>query len=688
MDLSNYNIIRRNNNITPFNRDKITEAIKKAFLEDPAYADKDLSFIEEITDEVIAQTIKLRPTTKNFNIEDIQNSVELTLMRMHNMSYFDIGRRYILYRQKRAEARAQRSQEKLDREIHVTVGDKRSKLDVTEIEEKIAQASEGLKNIDKEQLLKQALSEMYDGITPEELQRSLQMAASSKIEFAPEYSQVSARLLLSELKTEIFGGPLSMREMEEMYPSHLTSMLERGVQAKILSPVLVNGTFDLERLGRELRAERDFKFDFIGFKTLYDRYFVNINGKRIEMPQSFFMRVAMGLAIEEDRPTERAIQFYNVLSQFDFMTSTPTLFNSGCVRSQLSSCYLTTVEDSLEGIYTAYMENALLSKFAGGLGNDWTNIRSMGSYIAGTNGHSQGLVPFLKLVNDTAVAVNQCFNGETELMTGSGQFKKIKDLNEQDLVLGKDGEFCTLTEVHHYDYKKEKMLTLKTGALAEPEAINVTAGHPFWAVKNPDNKSPAEVQEALAREEMFMEWIPAKNLAVNDFIGNPIPKELVGDDKAEESDMRLFGLLLAEEKDIKISSPAAPAGQWFQKVQKYLTGKAPVAPAPEQYIEKKYMFLPKNKTQALLRGAFKNGNEFTTVERGLLTELRFQLLRLGILPTRVDYNNETETWRLLLDVELTAETRPSVGDGWFTSNGYAFSRLEARGDYQPPAPRG
>jgi ribonucleoside-diphosphate reductase alpha chain len=165
--------------------------------------------------------------------------------------------------------------------------------------------------------------------------------------------------------------------------------------------------YDLARLGAALKAERDLQFDYLGLQTLYDRYFLHVRKRRIELPQAFFMRVAMGLALNEIDREARAIEFYEVLSSFDFMSSTPTLFNSGTLRPQLSSCYLTTVPDDLDGIYESIKENALLSKYAGGLGNDWTRVRALGSHIKGTNGESQGVVPFLKVVNDTAVAVNQ-----------------------------------------------------------------------------------------------------------------------------------------------------------------------------------------------------------------------------------------------------------------------------------------
>src|SRR5213078_90420 len=225
------------------------------------------------------------------------------------------------------------------------------------------------------------------------------------IEKDPAYSYVTARLLLNIIRLEVLGEEASQGEMQTRYAAYFPQCVARGIAAELLDPDLAR--FDLDKLGKSLKARRDLQFGYLGLQTLYDRYFLHVHGRRIELPQAFFMRVAMGLALNEVDREARAIEFYNVLSTFDFMSSTPTLFNSGTHRSQLSSCYLTTVADDLDGIYEAIKENALLSKFAGGLGNDWTPVRALGSYIKGTNGKSQGVVPFLKVVSDTAVAVNQ-----------------------------------------------------------------------------------------------------------------------------------------------------------------------------------------------------------------------------------------------------------------------------------------
>ena len=239
----------------------------------------------------------------------------------------------------------------------------------------------------------------------EEVYKASILAARTLIEKDPDYTFATARLLFHTISREVLGRDVAQVDMASAYADYFPGFIKRGVHAELLDERMMQ--FDLPRLGAALKAERDLQFDYLGLQTLYDRYFLHEGKTRIELPQAFFMRVAMGLSLNEIDREARAIEFYEVLSRFDFMSSTPTLFNSGTRRSQLSSCYLTTVPDDLDGIYESIKENALLSKFAGGLGNDWTRVRALGAHIKGTNGESQGVVPFLKVVNDTAVAVNQ-----------------------------------------------------------------------------------------------------------------------------------------------------------------------------------------------------------------------------------------------------------------------------------------
>ncbi|TDC89555.1 ribonucleoside-diphosphate reductase subunit alpha [Saccharopolyspora aridisoli] len=275
----------------------------------------------------------------------------------------------------------------------------------------VEQSCAGLADVDPSAVLTEVERNVYPGISDAELGEALIMSARTLVESEPNYSLVTARLLLDELRSEALSyladspQQTDQEQMRDRYASYFTDYVRRGIELGRLDPELAR--FDLSRLGAALDAERDLAFDFLGLQTLYARYFLHHDGIRFELPQAFFMRVAMGLALREEDRDARAIEFYRLLSSFDFMCSTPTLFNSGTTRPQLSSCFLTTVDDDLQSIFSSYRNNALLAKYSGGLGNDWTPVRGIGAHIHGTNGESQGVVPFLKIANDTAVAVNQ-----------------------------------------------------------------------------------------------------------------------------------------------------------------------------------------------------------------------------------------------------------------------------------------
>ena len=408
---SEYKVIRRNGAVVGFEPSKIAVAMTKAFLavsgNQGAASARIRELVAGLTENVVGALIRRQPQGGTFHIEDIQDQVELALMRSGE---HDVARAYVLYREERAKARVQ---EKSAREGHaggtpvsVVEGGERRLLDLAALERLLTAACVGLEEAAEPKFILEAtLRDLYDGIPMEEVRKSAILAARAMIEKDPAYSYVTARLLLNTIRLEVLGEEASQADMETRYASYFAQFIERGIAAELLDPELAR--FDLERLGRALVAKRDLQFGYLGLQTLYDRYFLHVQGRRIELPQAFFMRVAMGLALRESDREARAIEFYDVLSKFDFMSSTPTLFNSGTPRSQLSSCYLTTVSDDLDGIYEAIKENALLAKYAGGLGNDWTPVRALGSHIKGTNGKSQGVVPFLKVVNDTAVAVNQ-----------------------------------------------------------------------------------------------------------------------------------------------------------------------------------------------------------------------------------------------------------------------------------------
>jgi ribonucleoside-diphosphate reductase alpha chain len=396
--------------VVGFEPGKISVAVTKAFLAveggQGAASARIREMVAGLTDAVVAALARRQPAGGTFHIEDIQDQVELALMRS---GAHEVARAYVLYREKRADARAQEAAQKkkpAQLQLNVVEDGVRRPLDMARLTELIASACESLGNgVDPGLILGETLKNIYDGVPADEVRKSMVLSARALIEKDPAYSYASARLLLHTIRREVLGAEVFQAEMGKRYAEYFPQFVKRGIEAELLDERLAS--FDLEKLGAALDASRDLKFGYLGLQTLYDRYFLHVRGTRIELPQAFFMRVSMGLALNEiDRET-RAIEFYKVLSSFDFMSSTPTLFNSGTTRSQLSSCYLTTVSDNLDGIYEAIKENALLAKYAGGLGNDWTPVRALGSHIKGTNGKSQGVVPFLKVVNDTAVAVNQ-----------------------------------------------------------------------------------------------------------------------------------------------------------------------------------------------------------------------------------------------------------------------------------------
>ena len=405
--VGDFKVIRRNGSVVGFEPAKIAIAVTKAFLAvsgaQSAASARVRELVESLTAGVVAALTRGKPSGGIFHIEDIQDHVELALMRSGE---HEVARAYVLYRERRAQERAARRAQAQAPVLNVVDGGARAPLDHDALRALIASACAGLDDyVSVDAVLAETVKNLYDGVAIEEVHKSAILSARALIEKDPAYGQVTARLLLHTIRREVLGSEVSQEAMGERYAEYFPRFVRRGVEAGLLNDALQQ--FDLARLGAAIVAERDLQFSYLGLQTLYDRYFLHVDERRIELPQAFFMRVAMGLAINEVDREERAIEFYELLSKFDFMSSTPTLFNSATQRSQLSSCYLTTVSDDLDGIFEAIKENALLAKYAGGLGNDWTPVRAMGSHIKGTNGRSQGVVPFLKVVSDTAVAVNQ-----------------------------------------------------------------------------------------------------------------------------------------------------------------------------------------------------------------------------------------------------------------------------------------
>lgn len=412
-----FQVIRRNGKVTAFNADKIAIAMTKAFLAveggSAAASPRIHETVKQLSTQVENALTRRLPSGGTLHIEDIQDQVELALMRAGEQK---TARAYVLYREEHARKRTQEAAMAGPAEkesiLNITLADGTTRpLDKTQLKQLIDEACADLAEVDSQAILNDACRNLFDGVKESDLSQALVMSARALIEKEPNYSQVAARLLLASLRREALGfvaietNTNTQAEMAKQYGNYFKAYINHAVELELLTDQLQQ--YDLDRLASALKPARDLQFTYLGLQTLYDRYFIHSDDIRFELPQAFFMRIAMGLAINEVAREERAIEFYNLLSSFDFMSSTPTLFNSGTLRPQLSSCYLTTVPDDLEGIYGAIKDNALLSKYAGGLGNDWTRVRGMGAHIKGTNGKSQGVVPFLKVANDTAVAVNQ-----------------------------------------------------------------------------------------------------------------------------------------------------------------------------------------------------------------------------------------------------------------------------------------
>lgn len=410
-------VIKRNGTVVPFEASKISVAITKAFLAveggTAAASSRIHETVAKLTEVVMATFQRRMPSGGTIHIEDVQDQVELSLMRSGEHK---IARDYVIYREQQSQKRAAKialspaTQAAAGNITVVQADGQRAPLDLDRLHTIVTEACFELSDVSEADILDEALRNLYDGVSQAELSTSLVITARTMIEQEPNYSFVAARLLCDNLRSEALNflgvaNSATQQDMGALYAEALSAYIKKGITLELLAPNLQD--YDLARLGQALLPERDLQFTYLGLQTLYDRYFIHSDDVRIELPQVFFMRVAMGLAIEEDDPNARAIEFYQLLSSFDYMSSTPTLFNAGTLRPQLSSCYLTTIPDNLYGIYGAIQDNAMLSKFAGGLGNDWTPVRALGAYIKGTNGKSQGVVPFLKVVNDTAVAVNQ-----------------------------------------------------------------------------------------------------------------------------------------------------------------------------------------------------------------------------------------------------------------------------------------
>ena len=512
-------VIKRNGKVVAFEDDKIKVAITKAFLAtesgNAAASERIHKKVNQLTENVVEVFQRRMPSGGTLHIEEIQDQVELQLMRSEEL---DVAKSYILYR---AERTQERKKEKLEIELPDTPNINITKsdgtvvpLDVEKVAGLISDACENLDEVSINEVLDEALKNLYDGVSIADMRTSLVMSARTKVEKEPNYSYVTARILMDQIRSEALNflniaEESTYQEMEKYYPEAFKAYIDKGIELDILNPELK--TFDLDKLSQAIDHTRDNQFTYLGLQTLYDRYFIHCDDVRYELPQVFFMRVSMGLALEEKNREDRAIEFYRLLSSFDYMSSTPTLFNSGTKRPQLSSCYLTTIPDDLDGIFSAMKDNALLSKWAGGLGNDWTPVRAMNSYIKGTNGKSQGVVPFLKVANDTAVAVNQ-----------GGKRK---------------GAMCGYLETWHLDIEEFLELRKNTGDERRRTHDMNTAN---WV--------PDLFMKRVEQDENWTLFSPGEAPELHDLVGKAFEEKYEEyEDKAKKGEMNQFKSIPAKE---------------------------------------------------------------------------------------------------------------------------------------------
>ncbi|MEY3220413.1 MAG: hypothetical protein RIT27_1770 [Pseudomonadota bacterium] len=704
-----YRVIKRNGQVVAFDAQRIVTALTKAFLAAEHNQNNNISSVPprikttvlELADKIMNGLKRRLEFHNTVHIEDIQDQVELELMRAGEHK---IARDYVLYREHHAQQRAAQPQPIVPLQVTDIKGILKP-LNEQRLHKLVEEACFNLEDVNPNLVVSESLKNIFDGISESEINRVLVMTARMFIEKEPNYTYVAARLLLDSLRTDAFKvigkdqlpNSATAEEMTDLYKIYFPLYIQTGLQHELLSPLLKE--FDLEKLAAALIPERDFKFTYLGFQTLFDRYFLHWEGTRFELPQAFFMRVAMGLSLNEQNKEDRAIEFYRLLSSFDFMSSTPTLFNSATPRSQLSSCYLTTISDDLAGIYNAIRDNALLSKFAGGLGNDWSSVRAMGSRIKGTNGKSQGVVPFMKVANDTLVAVNQCFAPETLIYTANG-VKPIKEINKGELVLGQRGEYREVLEKFSYLHCQNPMVEIKVKHSILP--LKVSNQHPFWAIQNiPLEQAIDRTKEWLAKGKIKPNWIDASDLKKGDYVAQVIPKEINNIECFTEDDARLYGIMLGDghcskdgfewgvsgnpQKDTHLTFVENYLEQrqihyWIANrdqsscqirwasgrgvVKDGTTGRIVSAGAPtlpfnyhdlynaegKKYISRRFSHLPPAQTLALIQGLLETDGGisrnkeiyFTNTSQHLVEGLRYQCLRLGI-PVAGQYrerNNE------------------------------------------------
>ncbi|HSW85955.1 MAG TPA: ribonucleoside-diphosphate reductase subunit alpha [Rhabdochlamydiaceae bacterium] len=693
-------IIRKDGNRVRFNPMKIASSIEGAFrrtrrIEGPS-TQAIIEAVNLLTQNIVARAVALSKAGQSLHVSLIQDEIECHLMRQ---GFFDIAKDFILYRASLGEQTLSEQEEKAlaeeraQRQFTVALEDQTTRI-ITEsqLRSKLAFACRGLEElVSVEELLESAIANFYEGMKESEVDLANQFSSRAKIEIEPAYSKVASRLLLDVIYRETMQVSSSDPTLEATHHKYFKNYMKQAVELQRVHPSLLE--YDLDKLAMAMDLQRDDQFSYLGLQTLYDRYFIHDQQRRLETPQIFWMRVAMGVALcEKDQKNERAIEFYNVLSKFLFISGTPTLFNSGTMTSQLSSCYLSTVMDDLSNIFKVVSDDAQLSKWAGGIGNDWTNVRATGAMIKGTNGKSQGVIPFLKVANDTAVAVNQCFAPETMIYTADG-IKPIAEINIGELVLGIKGTYREVTDKFTYN-QHGPMVSLKVKHSIS--SIDVTAGHPFYAICSvPMEQSIDRTLSWLKKGKIKCEWVEAGQLKRGDYIAQVIPKEVVRVEDFEEEDARLYGILLGDGHLSKNASQWGVSGnpesdEHLEFVRSYLikrgihfwetgrgdhyvqihwaAGKGAVRDATtgrivgsgentlpfehedlydqqaRKHIAPRFSHLPRSQTLALIQGLLEtDGNvsrnkeiSFTNTSQSLIEGLRYQLLRLGV-PTAGAY---------------------------------------------------
>ena len=695
--------IYRRDKTTParFNPIRIASAIERAFRRARAIEeqtpDEAVAAVNHLTQKIVAEMADLSTKGDLLYIDMIEDRIERELMFE---KYFDVAKSYILYRAEKAKRQEtlQPTLVALDesipvRQFEIATTDS-GKMTITDLmlRSKLTFACRGLTDrVSAEELLETALTQFYSGMKAHEVDLACIFAAKSKIEKEPAYSQVASRILLDVLYRETVGLPASDSTLPKAHRQYFKHYIKEGVSLDRVSPALLD--FDLDELGLAMDLGRDDLFCYLGLQTLYDRYFIHHEQRRLETPQIFWMRVAMGLALSEgEMKNKRAIEFYNVLSEFYFTSSTPTLFNSGTLHSQLSSCYLSTVKDDLHHIFKVIADDAQLSKWAGGIGNDWTSVRATGSRIKGTNGTSQGVIPFLKVANDTAVAVNQCFDPETMVFTNKG-ICPIADVDIGDLVLGTSGTYRPVTNRFIYE-QKEPMVEIDVKHSVS--ALKVTSGHPLLAIRGvPMEQANHRTLSWVEKGKVRSEWVDAGELKAGDYVAQVIPKETVVVPHFEEEDARLYGILLGGGHLAKNGLEWGVSGnsekdEHLEFVRQYLgergihfwetgrgtthlqihwsaglgavcdatTGRVVGSVAPtlpfdkddlydahhQKWIAPRLSHLPRNQALALLQGLIEtdgNGSRgkelsFTNTSLPLIEALRYQALRFGV-PTAANF---------------------------------------------------